>query len=117
MPSKRSFFSAYGSLIVLSILIIFAFSVLFLSNKPEDKPADIVVKALNTPPPGMGREDIGKRVNDVMKRTDGDIDKATPEEKEYISRISQGHARDMFKSYKEKEILATNAKKAVSPKK
>jgi hypothetical protein len=99
---KRSFFSAYGPIIIVSVLVILAFAILFLSNKPQDQKSEVAIKLASTPPPGMGREDIGKRVQEVMQRTKGDINKATGEEKEYISRISQGHATDMFNTYKEK---------------
>jgi dsDNA-specific endonuclease/ATPase MutS2 len=99
---KRSFFSAYGPMIITSALTILAFTVLFLTNQPEGKSATSASQMAGTPPPEMNSENMGKRVDEVMQRTQGEWDKATDEEKEIVSRIAQGHAREMFQTYKDK---------------
>jgi hypothetical protein len=110
--TKRSFFSAYGSLITLITIIILAFAVLFLIGKPADTNINSIPKGIPPIDSAARSADAGKRIDMVIKQTKGDWSKVNSEDKRIVNRFTDGHGREMFQSYAEKFKKEEQDKKA-----
>jgi hypothetical protein len=103
LDMKRSFLSAYGPLIALIALIVIALLVLFstaeFAKSSEPPPAS----SMPSPPAGAdmsAREGANaatqKQMVDILNRTKGKWDKATPEDQLVFNQTAQGHGKEAF---------------------
>jgi hypothetical protein len=103
LDMKRSFLSAYGPLIALIALIVIALIILFnaaeFAKSSEPPPAS----SMPSPPAGADasvREgsyaSAQKQMMDILNRTKGNWNKATPDEQLLFNQTAQGHGREAF---------------------
>jgi hypothetical protein len=113
--TKRSVVSAYGPLIALGTVIIFAIIVLFSVMQPPKLTSDTAPNVAATPPSVMGQEEGMRKmqqaaINAAVARSRGDWNKLTPEEQGKFSSFSMGHGREFYASqwkvFQEKEKAA-----------
>jgi hypothetical protein len=91
----RSPWSAYGPVIIAGIVLIVVIAVLFAVSQSETSKTTAVPVVKLTPDPV---HDTTKRLAEARKRTGGDWNKATPEEKKYLDQISRGHGAGLLKA-------------------
>ena len=86
--------AAYGPAIVVALVILVALSVLFAMGRSNSEKTAASPVAAPTVDPQL---DIDQRFAEARKRTGGDWNKATAEEKGYLDQISRGHGRELLK--------------------
>jgi hypothetical protein len=115
VTTKRSVISAYGPLIAVVSVIIFALIMLFSVMQPPKLTSDAAPNTMATPPSVMGQEEGLRKmqqseIDKVLQRTQGNWDIATSEEQGKFTSFSMGHGKEFYasqwKHYQEKEKAA-----------
>jgi hypothetical protein len=105
-PHQRSFLAAFGPLIGLCAFLVLVFSVLFLSTSKSKDESPLPSQTQATPNAIKAQNQMGAQAENLARqaaiRTKGDWSKATPEERQNMDGVSQGHGRQMLQMYYEK---------------